>query len=293
MELKDFTKKVQKAIRTRLGENYRIELQQIHKNNNVILQGLLIHTEERNISPTIYLNSFWEAYEKGIPFEVIVGRILQIYEEDTPRANVDMSFFKDFDRVKDRICYRLISAEKNRELLKGIPYMEYLDLAICFYYSYRGEALGNGSILVHDSHVAMWNTSKEELYELARQNTPKLFPKEWNSMETVLGENMPQQEDGEGISMQILSNADHVHGAACMLYPGVLSEWADSRRQNLYIIPSSVHEVIVLPDSGREDPDRLREMIAEVNMTQVEPEEILSDNLYYYDRILKQVEIVR
>lgn len=306
MEIKEFTLKVQKAIMERVGEGYRVEVQEVHKNNDVVLQGLLIHAEEQNVSPTIYLNSFWDAYEKGIPFVVIVERIMRIYEEDTPKENIDMSFFKDFNRVKERICYRLISAERNRELLTKIPHIEYLDLAICFYYSYRGEALGNGSILIHDSHMEMWNTTTEELYKLAAHNTPELFPGEWSAMETVVrelmaerGEDMElflseeeQEEFFDQLPMQILSNENRVHGAACILYPGVLAELAESRGQNLYIIPSSIHEVIVLPDTGRENAERLREMILEVNTTQVEPEEILSNNLYYYDRLLKQVKIV-
>lgn len=306
MELVEFTRKVQEAVKERVEEGKQVEIQEVRKNNNVILQGLLIHGTEHNVAPTIYLNSFWDAYEKGIPFCVIIERIMRIFEEDTPKEDVDMSFFKDFGKVKDRICYRLISAEKNRELLSGIPHMEYLDLAICFFYSYQGEELGKGSILVHDSHMEMWNTTLEELYELAEQNTPKLFPVEWNSMDTVIRELMEerdeeteifltdeeQEEFFEELPMQILSNAERVHGAACIMYHGVLSGWAEMRKQNLYIIPSSIHEVIVLPDTGKEEAGRLREMISEVNNTQVEPEEILSYNLYYYDRFLKQIKIV-
>lgn len=306
MELVEFTRKVQEAVKERVEKGKQVEIQEVRKNNNVILQGLLIHGTEHNVAPTIYLNSFWDAYEKGIPFCVIIERIMRIFEEDTPKEDVDMSFFKDFGKVKDRICYRLISAEKNRELLSGIPHMEYLDLAICFFYSYQGEELGKGSILVHDSHMEMWNTTLEELYELAEQNTPKLFPVEWNSMDTVIRELMEerdeeteifltdeeQEEFFEELPMQILSNAERVHGAACIMYHGVLSGWAEMRKQNLYIIPSSIHEVIVLPDTGKEEAGRLREMISEVNNTQVEPEEILSYNLYYYDRFLKQIKIV-
>lgn len=306
MKLVEFTRKVQEAVKERVEEGKQVEIQEVRKNNNVLLQGLLIHGTERNVAPTIYLNSFWDAYEKGIPFGVIIERIMRIFEEDTPKEDVDMSFFKDFGKVKDRICYRLISAEKNRELLSGIPHMEYLDLAICFFYSYQGEALGKGSILVHDSHMEMWNTTLEELYELAEQNTPKLFPAEWNSMDSVIRELMEERDEEteiflndeeqaeffEELPMQILSNAERVHGAACIMYHGVLSGWAEMRKQNLYIIPSSIHEVIVLPDTGKEEAGRLREMISEVNNTQVEPEEILSYNLYYYDRFLKQIKII-
>lgn len=306
MELVEFTKKVQKAVEERVEEGYQVEIQEVRKNNNVLLHGLNIRGTEQNISPTIYLNSFWDAYEKGIPFVIIIERIMRIYEEDTPKENVDMSFFKDFERVKNRICYRLISAEKNRELLSGIPHIEYLDLAVCFFYAYQGEPLGKGSITVHASHMEMWNTTCEELYELAKKNTPRLFPADWNSMETVIRELMEERKEDEDfflneeeqeefmeeLPMQILSNTDRVHGATCLLYPGVLAKWAEKREQNLYIIPSSIHEIIVLPDTGTEDTCVLREMISEVNSTQVEPEELLSNNLYYYDRLLKQVRIV-
>lgn len=307
MEIKEFTQKIQRVVAGKLGEDYQVKLQEVQKNNNVILQGLLILTKDRNVTPTIYLNSFWEAYEAGVTLQAIVERILQIYEEDTPKESVDMSFFKNFDAVKDRICYRLISAEQNQELLGRIPHQEYLDLAICFYYAYEGDVLGSGSILIHNTHLEMWNASTEQLLELARSNTPRLFPWETDPMEEVVREMLAQQqEQGAGamleeeeqqeffarMPMQILSNTKRVHGAVCILYPGLLEKLTAGKGQSLYIIPSSIHEVILLPDSGREEVGRLREMISEVNATQVEPEEILSEQLYYYDILSKQVKIV-
>ena len=77
-----------------------------------------------------------------------------------------------------------------------------------------------------------------------------------------------------------------------MIYPGVLRALADDLGENFYILPSSVHEILLLPDSGAEDARYLREMIREVNATQVEPEEVLSDNLYYFDRLKNRMEIV-
>lgn len=307
MEIKEFAEKVQNAVERRIGEEYQVRIQEVPKNNNIILQGLVIIPKNQNVSPTIYLNSFWDAYKQGIPFSVIIEYILHIFEEDTPKKCVDMSFFKEYDRVKERICYRLISAERNRELLKKIPHLEYLDLAVCFYYAYQGETLGNGSILIYNTHMNMWNTNKEALYELAKINTSRLFPWESTSMETTIREMIQmqreqgidalleeeeQQEFFDEMPMQILSNESRVHGAACILYPGLLGQLADREGKNLYVIPSSIHEVIVLPDSGQEDASSLREMVVEVNATQVEPEEILSDNVYYYDRLLGQMKIV-
>lgn len=299
MGIKEFAVKVQKAVKYIVGEECQVNIQEVRKNNNIMLQGLVIHSREHNVSPTIYLDSFWEAYEEGVPFAVIMERILSIYDKDTPKKNIDMSFFKDFEKVKDRICYRLVSAEANKELLCDVPYVPYLDLAICFYYAYQGEELGAGSILIHNSHMEMWKTDKEVLYRIAEENTPRLFPWEYKSLEALLKEMMQQEENITDdilinkLPLQILSNENRVHGASCILYPGVLKQLADEEVCDLYIIPSSVHEVIILPDTGDENPDQLRDMIEEVNATQVEPEEILSNNLYYFQRHLGQVKVVQ
>ncbi len=92
--------------------------------------------------------------------------------------------------------------------------------------------------------------------------------------------------------MQVLSNRQRVHGAACMIYPGVLGAAAKQAQENLYILPSSIHEVILMPQSEVDDIQCVRNMIREVNRTQVEPEEILSDNLYFYHHRKNRVEIV-
>lgn len=303
MKIKEFAQKVQDAVKDALGEGYQVSLQEVAKNNNVILQGLVILAGNQNLSPTIYLNSFWEAYEEGAPLSAVVGRILEIYREDAPKTSIDMEFFKDFDSVKDRICYRLIHREKNSGLLAGIPHIEFLDMAVCFHYAYKGDELGNGTILVHNNHMDMWGTSTAGLLALAQENSPRLFPWECRSMEDILCELMKKgQQDAAGDAaweeqegeahMQVLSNKTHTYGAACILYPGLLERLAKNTGGSLYILPSSVHEVILLADDGKENEGLLKEMIADVNSTQVAPEEVLSDSLYYYDHIHKNVKII-
>lgn len=299
MEMKEFAKKVQKVMCEVLGDGYEVKIQEVQKNNGVRLQGLIILRKEHNISPTIYLQPFWEAYEGGVTFAEVIRHILQIYREDTPRDSIDMSFFKDFEKVKDRICYRLIHAKQNENLLEQIPHIPFLDLAICFYYSYVGETLGNGSILIYNTHVAMWNTSVTELLQLAQYNTPRLFRWECNSMEMAVQElkeeTLLSAEDMMHIAelpMYIISNQQKIFGSACMLYPDLLFLLAEKMESDFYILPSSIHEIILLRDSGNENPEEIREMISEVNRTQVEPEEVLSDSLYYFSRKEKKVKII-
>ena len=299
MELKEFAKKVHRTMSDVLGEDFEVTLQEVQKNNGVLLWGLIILRKGKNISPTIYLEPFWEAYESGVIYAEIISRILQIYREDTPQDSIDMSFFREFDKVKHRICYRLIHAEKNKSLLEKIPHIPFLDMAICFYYSYVDDFLGKGSILIYNTHVAMWNTSVTELLKVAQSNTPKLFRWECISMDMAMQELRDEvrlpMEDMEHIAqlpMYIVTNQQKIFGSSCILYPDFLFLLAEKMDSDFYILPSSIHEVILLKDTGNENPWELKEMIAEVNRTQVEPEEVLSDSLYYFNRKEKNVKII-
>ena len=303
MEMKEFALKVQKGVSRRLGAEAQVKLQEVTKNNGVVLQGLSIGRQGRNVSSTVYLDAFYEMYGQGTAMNAIVEKIAALYLKDAPGESVDMDFFQDFDMVKERIAYRLINAGRNEELLKRIPHIRFLDLAVCFYYAFSHEELGKGIITIYNNHMELWHTSTRELLSLAQENTKRIFGVQCRPLVDVLGElvdGIPCQDGKEDeydellrmVPMKILSNGDRVHGAACLLYPGLLQEICGKEEKNYYILPSSVHEVILLADDGAEDPEKLREMVREVNEQQVEPEEVLSDSVYYYDCVKKQIKIV-
>lgn len=299
MEINEFAKKICNAVRKELGTGSRVECREVRKNNGVVLHGLLVLGEEQNVAPTVYLDTFFEAYEAGMAFGTVVRKLVEICREDVLKERVDMDFFRSFEQVRDRICYRLIGRKGNEELLEDIPYIEFLDLAICFYYAYHGDALGDGTILVHNTHVQLWETCTAELFGLAKRNTQKLFPWVCATLREVL-EEIDGEECGEvadaqflqEVPLKVLSNEKRVHGAICMLYPDVLEGLARKEGRNFYILPSSIHEVILLADNGFGSAGDLRRMITEVNSTQVAPEEVLSDSLYYYDSTDKRVKII-
>ncbi len=297
MEMREFAVKVRNAVRKELGAEYRVEIKEIRKNNGVVLQGLLILTPGQSVTPTIYLNTFLDIYESGVSFAEVIRKLIAIYRKDTPKTEVDMNFFRSFGRVKDRICYRLVGTRGNEDLLSKVPHIEFLDLALCFYYAYQSEALGEGTILIHDSHVEMWETSTAELLGLAKENTPRLFPWTCCSLNDVLQEMTeegayPREGIARNVPMSVLSNQKKLHGAVCMIYPGVLEELALRMKGNFFILPSSVHEMILLADTGIGETENLKKMVMEINSTQVAPEEILSDSLYYYDSAERKVKII-
>lgn len=295
MEIHEFARKVSTALQAELGEGYHVEYREVRKNNGVFLCGLLVTARDRNVVPTIYLNDFWEAYEGGMTLPEVIRRVADIYLGETPDRDVDMDFFRSFEQVRDRICYRLVGRARNRELLRDIPYLEYLDMAICFFYAFQSKELGEGSILVLNSHMEFWNTDKEELMRLAQANTPRLYPWMCAPMDDILmgamGEDcdweVPEEYDGQEdvplFPMRVLSNRQQINGASCVLYPGVLDQVAREMGCGFFLLPSSVHEMILLPDKGEENPQGLKSMIVQVNRTQVPLEDILTDSLYRYD----------
>lgn len=298
MEISTFKVKVQKAVQEALGQEYTVELREVCKNNGVVLQGLMIRKEEDRVMPTIYLNSFWEAYEAGVTFADIIKKIVSIYREDGIGKKLDVSFFAEFDKVKDRICFRLLNREKNKEFLEQAPYIPMLDLAICFYYALDSAGLHQGTIPISRSHLKIWGVSEKDLLECALRNTPRLYPYEVIPMENVLEDllqELPEdarQEILQRMSMKILTNSRKTYGACSILYPGLLEQMAEEMNGDIYLIPSSVHEMLVLPKDQERSEEELREMIDEVNQSEISPEEVLSDHLYIYSRKEKKISLL-
>lgn len=295
IDIRKFAELVSKVVSEELGGECQVKLQEVIKNNGVVLQGLVILSSRSNLSPTIYLNSYLEAYEKGVPLTAIVEQILAIYRQEMPQERVNLEFFREFEKVKDGICYKLINREKNHALLERIPHIDFLDLSICFFYAYRDEVLGNGSILIYNNHMDVWNCQTEALLKLAKENTPRIYPGKLVKMGELLGGylGISGEELLDDIPMYVLSNEQRVFGAACMIYPESLEKAAEQLQENFYILPSSVHEVILLPKHVATDPEVIRDMVREINHTQVAPEEILSDNLYFYHYPTNHIELIK
>ena len=291
MKLEKFMEMVSIKVQEIAGADASVHVQEVRKNNNVLLHGMTILRKGQNVSPTIYLDGFFDMLENGMDMEHIVRRILEAYVRGLPRNKVDMEFFRDFAKVRDRVVYRLVNREKNKDLLADIPHVDFLDLAICFYYSYEHPELGEGMILIHNNHMAMWKTCHRELMQLAEYNTPRLMPARLCSMDKALRgvleegalEELRELQQETGKYLYVLSNEKRCQGAAAILYPGILTEAAMRLKGSFYILPSSIHEVILLQDDGKGSGDGLHEMIADINKSQLREEEVLSDYAYRYD----------
>lgn len=191
-----FVETVKAAMEAMYSDGYTVRLQKVQKNNGMVLNGLTIQKVGVNIAPTIYLDSFYEEYRNGRTLESIVNAISATYEQHKVEKNFDVEMISDYDAVKDRICFKLINAEKNRELLKDVPYVPLMDLAIVFYILIDQCVDGNATALIRNNMLEVCgNPSVEVLYDIAKNNTQRLFRGHVASMMEVMTGIIAERDD--------------------------------------------------------------------------------------------------
>ena len=300
-----FAELVKGAMELHFGEAYRVQTSDIVKNNSVHLTGLTVREIGRNIAPTVYLDELFELYKKDVSLEEICKRIIEIYEESKGMNNFDVESIMDFERAKNRICYRLVNAERNQNLLMDVPHKMFLDLALIpFLLVSKGDD-GVQSTTLTNHILENWNIDEDELFKLALENTQRLFRSEVTSIHRMLGELYKERMKAEGVydlfnmmdeveetvPMYVCTNEVRINGAGALFYDGLLEEFANEIGADFYILPSSIHETLFVPVNDDMDVDDFKEMVRCVNATEVAPQELLSDNVYYYNRMTGRVEL--
>ena len=287
--MEQFGQSMTDAIGRLLPQNQIVKMNTVLKNNGYRAVGICIFEEDHNIAPTLYLDSFYHRYQEGEELSQLAQEFLEEYKRYQINEKIDISFFTDYQKVKGRIVFKLINRKLNQELLTQIPHRSFMDLEIVYYCLMEHDTMGNATILIHKSHMEQWNVREEDLWKIARQNTPKRLRGEICDMKKIIEEitsirfGSEVWEEMQEITMYVMTNKKRFLGAAVLLYDHVVRQFAYTIGKNLYIIPSSVHELILVPDDGKIDVDNLNQMVREVNREQLDEREVLADHVYYYD----------
>lgn len=301
MNFNVFAETVVEALKETMGERFQITTTVVKKNNGVELLGIVVQEEGLNTSPTVYINDFYDNYREGTEIPKIVEALARICHQSRIPEEVNLSDFLDFEKAKGQISVRLIHYEKNKKLLLDTPWRPACNLAlVCYYTVQQSPFYGRASILVKNEHLEKWGITDKELFAEALVNTPVRYPASIDSMEDLIFKNWSEErkdqlfeEMREGevrIPLFILSNRQRLQGAVCMFYPGVLRQFARRIGRDLYILPSSVHEVLLLPDEGDREKEELLRMVTDINRNCVADCEILADSVYYYRRESDRIE---
>ena len=268
MNYTDFMNAMFCEIRGQVVAQLRTELYTVTKNNGTRRTGILFKQEDSNLAPTIYLEEFYQKYLKGQQVPDLADSICSIYQEIRVKKTCDCQNLFDFNHVKEHIVYKLIRRDANEELLKQIPYEPFLDLAVVYYIQIDNTRFGSAAIQIRNEHLRYWRVEKEEIRRLAEKNTPRIYPVQIRQIVRF---------------MYVATNEQCSLGAAVMRYPDFREKVRGMIRGDFYILPGSIHEVILVPESFGLEPERMQEMVKEINQTGVAPEEVLSDSVYYFD----------
>lgn len=291
MEYKEFVEYIKMNAWYIAGEGGNITINHVIKNNGCEMDGLVIMEKGKDIAPTIYLDSFYELYTNGENIKNIIRQIELIYEQNKNNVTFDVNILKHFDTIKDKIVYKVVNYRSNEKLLEQVPHKRILDLAVVFYCLLDNEYGRSATALIYNNNLKNWNVTIDDVYKAALKNTPDLLHSKISSM-AALFEKCGVNVDGEEVDlkdyvpsdMYVLTNESKLNGAACILYENVLYDFAQKLGADLYILPSSVHEVILLPKLSMFEKDELVNMVKEVNTEGVAADEVLSDHVYEYNR---------
>lgn len=321
MNYQEFKRFVAGNIKEYLPEKYQdadVHIREVTKNNNLKLDGLTVELPGQNTSPTIYLNSFYGQYEAGRQIEEIMGSLAELREANDIAQNIPVEKLMNFEEVKDAIIFQVVGAEANQDRLQNMPHHIEKDMALVYQILLKKEEEGFAAIPIGNDMMERMGIEEEMLHEAAMENTPREFPVIFQPMSTVMREMMRKdfmgfnldeltEDDGlkefleylleesmeeiekEHLPMYILTNENKLNGAAALFYPKVQEQVAEQMEGDYFVLPSSVHEVMIIPDNGEADYRGLRAVVNEINGTQVPPDEVLTGEVYSYDKESKQL----
>lgn len=285
-------------------EGLKITVTTTKKKNGVINTGLELSSEkDAGICPFVRTDGYMEKYREGMTLEQIAVHIMGIYLKDQDsRMQMDVKDLADFGKIQHRIGFMLINTEKNREMLKRIPCRQFHDLSMIYeiFVGFRKDKVG--TVTVTDKMMEHWQKEEEDLYGKAIKNMEIMFPPDIRPMNKLLEKMaldmgtltaLEAADMGKEESIYILTNSEMIQGAGTILYHEMPERiWQFIGNQDYFILPSSVHELLILPVREGIKKEGILQIIREVNRACVPATEFLSDNLYLYHGDTGEIEMI-
>ncbi len=300
MEFEEFAKAVLTAVREKADGAFSAWITTITKNNGVKMTGISTVSPGSDIGPCVYLESYYEEYRHGCMTlgEAAADVYRQFMEHGNDFKDISVADFLRWETIRHHIYAKLINADMNREMLGMIPHRLFLDLAVVYYVKVGGleENAGMMSMIIRNNYMEMWGQDEESLYQMAVSNMRRDGEAVFKRMEDILKGIMP--DGGEifadmdlGVKMYVLTNRSRHLGAAELLDRETLRGISEKLSGDFIVLPSSIHETIILPADDEPDYPGLKSMVCTVNATEISGDERLSDHVYRFDRKAGRLEI--
>ena len=295
MDYEEFKEQFISAVKESLyeqGSDMNVSVNEVKKLNESY-EAMTVTPEGARVGVNIGIERFYDAYNEGRPFDEVVDKAVETINHGiNERPDFDIDSFTDYSQMKEKLAMEVVSAETNKEMLENVPHKDLEDMAVVYRFVLSSDDEGRASILVTNQMLESMGVTPEQLHADALEIAPQIKPAEIRGMSEVMAEMMGmEQAEALGImpmrpedeQLFVATVPDKTHGAGVLAYQNFMDQAAERVGGDFFILPSSIHEVLIVPDNGRMDLKELEAMVRDVNATQVAPADKLTDNVYHYD----------
>ena len=304
MNFETFMESIKNHIKEYLPESYQdaqVTIREQQKLNNRYMGLTVIRPGDDRI-PTINLTDLYRQYYENPKFRItdVLEQISQIIQKEPERF--DVSRLTQYEEAKTHLFMRVSNIEENLQVLDNVPYVERADLAITFHIAVEENEAGRASAIVTNNMMENFGVTRNQLYKDALENSSFIAPVMIDNLGEVVGRMEIEEMEARGASeeeirkaeeriyvesqynpMFVVTNETLLYGGSAIFYPGVMDQLGEVLNGDFFILPSSVHETLVVPDDGRISCHELKAMVMAINEKEVAPEDRLADEVYHYD----------
>ena len=291
MEYEKFKEQFVEDLKERLeagGEKFSVDLNAVQKMNQNY-EAVTVKPEDAIIGVNLNMTEIYERYDRGMSYDTLVSEVAEKADRalhDRPDFNLDA--LQDYDQMKEKLSMEVVSAERNADLLEKVPHKNMEDMAVVYRFVLDTDSEGRGSILVTNQLMDNYGITAEQLHADALQYAPVMRPAVIQTMAETLLEMMgPEAKDMIPVlpddPLFVATVPDKIQGAGVLAYQDFMEQAAERVGGDFFILPSSIHEILLVRDDGTFDINHLEDMVKQVNETEVAPEDLLTDSVYHYD----------
>ncbi len=290
MNFKEFSERMENDLKNALAESFPgtdVQRREVEKMQSQSYTALSVSPENGKIAANVNLNRLYDQMEAGASYEEVMKSAVdqsQDFLENIPQFGV--ASLADYEQSKSLLFVEVVSAERNAEMLQKVPYMQIEDMAMVYRLQISNLGQGYATALVTNDMLDTFGISAEQLHQDALANSMEIKPVQVESLSKVIAELTGMPEEiiaGSTPDIFVVSNADRMKGAGALFYPEVMDQITEQLGGDFFVLPSSVHEVLVMPDTGMESAEELKAMVTSINGDVVEPGDVLTDQVYHYD----------
>ena len=288
MDFEQFQAQAMESVKMRFP-SLQVEMQEVNKLQGQSYTGMAVRPEGSNIAATINLQPFFDRVQEGSQtVDQAINNISDtVFEVTKNMPQFDIQTLMDYDQMKDSLTIQMIPVAGNEVRLNEIPHQQIEDMALVYRFEMESNEQGSSSILVTNSMLQNYGIEPVQLHadalEAAQQNHPASLRNMNDVMRELMGDFGASMIPDEPSPMWVASIEGGQNGASAIQYPGFMEQAAETLGGDFFVLPSSVHEVLFIPDDGSMDISTLEEMVQSINQTEVAPADRLSDSVFHYD----------